>query len=88
MVLVTSFSAIAILAIGSALLGVAGCGEDGALPQGSEPVDLQPAEFTAEIDNPFWPMDVGSRWIYRERDAEGGEQRVVVTVTDRTKPIA
>lgn len=58
------------------------------MPQGSEPVDLQPAEFTAEIDNPFWPMDVGSRWIYRERDAEGGEQRVVVTVTDRTKPIA
>jgi hypothetical protein len=51
-------------------------------------VELDPAEFTAEIDNPYWPMSVGSRWVYSETDSEGAEQRVVVTVTDRTKEIA
>jgi hypothetical protein len=76
-------------------VGVAGCGDEGetsasgpALPQGSEVVELDPADFTTEIDNPYWPMSPGSRWVYREFDAEGTEQRVVVTVTNRTKRIA
>jgi hypothetical protein len=57
------------------------------LPQGSEPANLDPAEFTTEIDNPYWPMTPGSRWTYKE--SEGGEVLdVVVTVTDRTKQIA
>jgi hypothetical protein len=67
--------------------GSAGAQGD-ALPQGSDPVDLDPADFTTEIDNPYWPMEPGSRWIYRETDSEGTEQRVEVTVTDRTKRIA
>ena len=33
-------------------------------------------------------MAVGSRWVYRETDSEGTEQRVVVTVTPRTKLVA
>jgi hypothetical protein len=57
------------------------------LPQGTEPANLDPSEFTTEIDNPYWPMAVGSRWKYKE--AEGGEVLdVVVTVTDKTKQIA
>jgi hypothetical protein len=68
---------------------VAGCGdEEAGLPQGSEAVELDPAEFSVAIDNPYWPMRPGSRWIYRESDGEGGVQRVVVTVTERTKRIA
>ena len=56
------------------------------LPQGSETVELDPGDFTTDIDNPYWPMSPGSRWVYRE--ASGDEvQRVVVTVTDRTKTI-
>jgi hypothetical protein len=58
------------------------------LPQGSEPVELDPHDFSTEIDNPYWPMKPGSRWIYRETDAEGSAARDVVTVTDRTKDIA
>jgi len=78
-------------------LGAAGCGSDkkdkgaragGDLPQGSEQVDLDPADFTTRIDNPYWPMSPGSRWVYRETDGEGAEQRVEVTVTRRTKRIA
>jgi hypothetical protein len=58
------------------------------VPRGSEQVRLNPADFTAHIDNPWWPMRVGSRWIYRETDPAGANQRVVVTVTQRTKKIA
>jgi hypothetical protein len=57
------------------------------LPQGSEAVELDPADFVAGIDNPYWPMAPGSRWVYRETDGEGNRQRVVVTVTDRSKTI-
>jgi hypothetical protein len=57
------------------------------LPRGSQAVKLDPADFTARIDNPYWPMKPGSRWVYRERDTDGNEQRVVVTVTRKTKRI-
>jgi hypothetical protein len=59
-----------------------------ALPHGSEPVNLNPADFTTKIDNPYWPMKPGSRWVYRETDADGARQQVVVTVTRQTKLIA
>jgi len=58
------------------------------LPQGSEPVELDPAEFTTEIDNRHWPMAPGTRWVYEETQGSGPPQRVVVTVTDETKRIA
>jgi hypothetical protein len=79
-----------------AALALSACGSDGNggsdassdLPQGSEPVNLDPADFTTQIDNPYWPMAPGNRWVYRETDTEGIVQRVVVTVTDKTKRIA
>jgi hypothetical protein len=40
------------------------------------------------IDNPYWPMKPGTRWVYRETDDQGSRQRIVVTVTDRTKRVA
>ena len=58
------------------------------LPQGSEPVNLNPAEFTTEITNPYWPMAVGSRWVYRETDSTGERSKVVVKVTRKKKTIA
>lgn len=57
------------------------------LPQGSERVTLDPADFVATIDHPFWPMRPGNVWIYRQTDAERNVLRVVVMVTDRTKRI-
>jgi hypothetical protein len=89
---------IAALFAGAALAAAAGCGSGdepasrgaaaGTLPTGTEPVRLDPAEFTNRIDNPYWPMKPGSRWVYRETDGEGNVQRVVVTVTDRRKSVA
>jgi hypothetical protein len=58
------------------------------LPRGDEHVALDPADFTTRITNPWFPMRPGTRWTYREADAEGTRQRVVVTVTERTKAIA
>ena len=57
------------------------------LPQGSDPVTLDPANFVAVIDNPWWPMAVGSEWEYTETDADGTVAKVKVTVTDETKQI-
>jgi hypothetical protein len=58
------------------------------LPRGDEHVALDPSDFTTRITNPWFPMRPGTRWTYRETDAEGTRQRVVVTVTERTKAIA
>ena len=57
------------------------------LPQGSKPFKVDPADFTTEIDNRYWPMKPGSRWVYRETNAEGDVQRNDVVVTNRTKTI-
>jgi hypothetical protein len=94
----TRFTAgVAAMLIGTS---VAACGANGsssgssssagataALPQDGKPFPLDPATLTTEIDNPYWPMKVGSRWVFRETDAEGSVSRVVVTVLDKTKTI-
>jgi hypothetical protein len=90
--LILTLATVPLLALATA------CGGDGAettqagpgadLPQGSEPVELDPAEFTTEIDNRYWPMEPGTQWTYRELDEEGKEVLVVVTVTSETKKIA
>lgn len=58
-------------------------GNGSTLPQGSDPVSLDPADFTTEIDNPYWPMTPGNRWVSRS-----SEERIVVQVTNRKKTIA
>ena len=57
-------------------------GLESGLPQGSEPVTLEPSNFTTKIDNPYFPLAPGSRWVFRE-----GAQRVEITVTNATKKI-
>jgi hypothetical protein len=59
------------------------------LPKGAEPVHLDPADFSANIDNRRWPMTVGSRWVYRVVDSsDGSVKREVITVTPQTKMMA
>jgi hypothetical protein len=82
--------AVRILVLLASAALVAGCGgeDQASLPQGSEPANLDPADFVATIDHPYWPMQPGTRWIYSEGDLEGSKQRVVVTVTDEMKEIS
>ena len=71
-----------VIALGAG--GVAAAGTGGGLPQGAEPVTLDPAAFTTTITNPWWPMRPGTRWVSRETAPDGTRQHVVVTVTRRT----
>src|SRR3954451_16178119 len=81
-------SAVMLVGPASAASGRAAPG-DSPLPRGSDPVKLNPADFSARINNPRWPMSVGSRWVYRVSDmATGKIERQVITVTDGTKLIA
>src|SRR4051794_29130420 len=57
------------------------------LPQGSDTVQLDPADFTVDVTNRFWPMQKGDRWVYEERDEQGRVTRDEVTVLDRTETI-
>src|ERR671923_3016680 len=68
--------------------GASSASQESTLPRGSEPANLDPAEFTTKIDNPYWPMAPGSRWVYRETDTTGTRERAVVEVTRQTKTIA
>ena len=82
-------AALGALAAGGAAVTRTDAGEPAdRLPQGSERVTLDPAHFTTRIDNPYWPMRPGGRWVYSETDTEGSKDKVVVTVTNRTKMIA
>jgi hypothetical protein len=84
------------IAVATAVLLLVACGGGGSkssssssstLPQGTKPMKLDAADFTTNIDNPYWPMRPGSHWVYRE--VENGEtQRVDVTVLDKTKVLA
>ena len=73
-----------------ALAGACGGGgpETMPIPRGRESVSLDPGRFVTRIDNPYWPMAPGTRWVYRETDADGTVRHDEVTVTTRTKRIA
>jgi hypothetical protein len=71
----------------AALVLAAGCASDEEetappLPTGSQTVTLDPADFSADVDHPYWPMAPGSRWVYEEDGLQ-----VEVTVTDRTRTV-
>jgi hypothetical protein len=85
----TGLGAVVVAALVAALTGCGGGASSGtaSLPRGSTPFQLDPNDFTADIDHPYWPITPGSRWVYRETDDEGTVSRVVVTVMQNTKTI-
>ena len=91
------------VAAGIAVLlpALAGCGSSGdntssaaaqsgtnTLPQTSEPSNLNPADFSTNIDNPYWPMPVGREWHVRVTNPTGEHLTETITVENRTKQIA
>jgi hypothetical protein len=57
------------------------------LPQGSEPVNFDPADFSTQIDNPYFPLVPGDRYVYRETDGNA-KQKIVLSVSHKTKLVA
>jgi hypothetical protein len=85
----------------AALTALASCGADEptaeqaeasppatALPQSDEPAELDPATFTPDVTNRWFPLDPGTRWTYRETTEDGEQMQVVVTATGATREIA
>jgi hypothetical protein len=57
-------------------------------PQSSEPSNLNPADFTTNIDNPYWPMPVGRSWHVHVTNPQGESLQETITVENQTKKIA
>ncbi len=79
---------LAVVAAAAAVASTGAAGTQCVIPRGTEQVRLDPADFTTRITNPWWPMRVGARWVYRETAPDGTVQQVVVTVLPKTKVIA
>ena len=87
--------------VAALLPALAGCGSSGkdkssgtaqsgtnTFPQSSEPSNLNPADFSTTIDNPYWPMPVGRTWHVHVTNPEGESFQETITVENRTKRIA
>src|SRR5215210_6519385 len=49
-------------------------------------VTIRAADFTAEVDSPYFPLKPGTTWIY-EGTSDGEVERNEVTVTDETRDL-
>jgi hypothetical protein len=58
------------------------------LPTGGEPVNLDPADFSADITNAYWPMKPGTRWVFRGVEEGEPPQEIVIVATTETKKLA
>ncbi len=82
----------AVLALVAAwLLAACGAGPEPAPPTGIDELQIptaspDPADFVAEIDNPYLPLRPGNRWVYESQD--GDAETITVTVTDETRVVA
>ncbi len=61
----------------------AGCG--GATEDQYNPV-INPTDFVAEVDNPYFPLQPGTTFVYQGQTEEGTERNEVV-ITDKAKSI-
>ena len=50
------------------------------------PAHLDPSQFVETVDNPYFPLEPGTVWEYEATSSEG-EERIVVTVTDKTRVV-
>lgn len=67
---------LASLAAGVAVLAAAGDGPERYSPR------IDPAAFTTLVDNPYFPLRPGMRWVYEGRSDDGTERKVVEVTTD------
>ncbi len=56
------------------------------LGEGAYDPDIDPKDYTCDLDNPYWPMPIGATWVYH-KETEDGLEEIVVTVLDETREI-
>ena len=86
------------VALGGVLLvpGLGGCGSGDPRTVGPSGIDglvvpspsPDPADFVAHVDNPWLPLEAGSRWRYRVVDEGVRTGTVTVTVTGDVREVA
>jgi len=55
--------------------------------EGNYTVDIEPADFTSVVDNPFFPLAPGTIWQYEETHADGETQTDTVEVLDQQRTV-
>jgi hypothetical protein len=83
---VSTAIAVGVLAVAGAA-SARGAADGSDLPRGRQHVELDPAELTTRIDNRYWPMRRGERWLYKG-SGDGTKARSRVRVTGKTKRLA
>ena len=83
---ILSFGAIVVAAT-AAIAGTAFAPQARSQEAGGPPSMPPPASFSTRVDNPWFPLLRGTRWVYTGVK-DGKPTRDVVTVTDQTKTIA
>ncbi|MCL4232843.1 MAG: hypothetical protein KJ053_14790 [Dehalococcoidia bacterium] len=78
------------LVVAAHVLGA--CGDDGPAAPVIDPGDggdyrpaFDPSKFVTAVDNPYFPLKPGSRWVY---ESEDGSERVEVVVLAETRQVA
>jgi hypothetical protein len=49
--------------------------------------EVDPADFVDTVDNPYFPLTPGTRWVYEGLGDEGENERVEVVVTDERRDV-
>jgi hypothetical protein len=88
---VASVAAVAVAAAFGVVLTLTGDDDARTRPSGDESAaayspSIDPAGFTAAVDNPYFPLPPGARWVYEGR-VEDGLERTVVEVTGDTRVV-
>ena len=50
--------------------------------------DLDPADFVARVDHPYFPLTPGDTWSYEEQNEDGETEHIEVEVLDETRDIS
>lgn len=83
---------LAAVVVAAAIASLAACGDDGPSVPVIDPGDggaykpaFDPSKFVASVDNPFFPLKPGTRWVYESSD---GSERIEVVVLAETRQVA
>jgi hypothetical protein len=88
---IASVAAVAVAAAIGIVLTLTGDDDAQTRPSGDKSAapyspSIDPAGFTTAVDNPYFPLPPGARWVYEGR-VEDGLERTVVEVTGHTRVV-